>query len=458
MFALPFLSAWLLVGAQEVVPAPTGQEPGPVQDVVATRLRLLDHLSKIERALVLLEGSGGERERRLVDWALSELNGARALARRANFEPQPTEDTPPVPGVDPATDAGAAAVQGGPPAEDGPGAAPPGSDVFPPLPPQLAERVSSGELPSPATLRIPRPSKKVVLEWGTGFTRPLMRDEWHASVPGSSGKHALLSEGVVLSEPLEPLRVERCWLDGSGSTSVRWGIIAHGAKDWTFRRCLFRDIPDEHGLYLKSCWDLSFERCRFENIGSQAIQVVWRDHEAATPGICVDPYGNGRPAVQRVTECVFLEVGQPTGGRPSYALSFFEREPPTTPVFSDVLVERCWLESQRYANQAMDGGPYYSYGAIMVHGRNRVVLDSNVVRYRRPNRAIVQIWNCAEVVLRGGDYSEGLIDIRNCPKVTLAGLTGNAQVQVADGPLYTAPSSGELQVVHRGPVTQDWSR
>lgn len=474
-----WILTWVLLLTQDPTPADepetesaraaaAAEDPG-----LAAHAELLERLAKIEKALVLLGGGGAEREKRLAQWALSELDAARVLVRSPllRFEPPPAE----VPaeanvleeGAQPQAEPGAEAEEPRTPS------AAPGLEAERPtgtarieapdaptnLSKGLRELIESGDLPTPWTLEIPQPSTKKVSQWGEQFRHPVMEDEWHAPVPGTRGRmHALLSEGSVVATRLPPLEARGLWLDGDHprSATIRWGGIAHGAADWTFRECLFKDIHDEHGLYLKSCWDLTFERCRFENIGSQGIQVVWRDHEAKQPELCTDPNGDGKPSQIRISECVFHEVGQESGGRPSYAISLFERQPFTTNIFSDVTIERCWLQSERFANNAMAGGPWYSFGAIMVHGRSTVVLDSNVVRYKKPNRAIVQIWNCGEVIVRGGEYTEGLIDIRNCEKVTIEGVSGGAQVQVGEGKMYTPPISRELEVVYRGPVTKDW--
>jgi len=218
------------------------------------------------------------------------------------------------------------------------------------------------------------------------------------------------------------------------------------------------DVKDEHGCYFNSCWNLVWQGVRFENIGSQGIQVVWRDTEARNADVCLDPYGDGKGAVQRVTGCVFLEVGQPTGGRPSYAASFFERQPAAGRLPVDVVIEKSWFEASKHTNREAPGGPYQSYGAIMVHGRRRVVIDANVVRYLKPNRAVIQVWDCDELVFTNCEVHEGLVDVRNVDKVQIRGNRGGASVRIANGPLNCSPNDRRLKIVHDEAIAVDLSR
>jgi hypothetical protein len=283
-----------------------------------------------------------------------------------------------------------------------------------------------------------------------------MQNQWHSTPQNNQGTHAVLSEGAVATSPLKPLRLRDCWVQGGPRT--RWGFRCYGPKDWTLSNTKIFDIKDEHGCYFNSCWNITWQGVRFENIGSQGIQVVWRDAEARNPDICRDPYGDGTGAVQKVTGCVFLEVGQPTGSRPSYAASFFERQPSTTRIPVDVVIERSWFEASKHANHQAAGGPWHSFGAIMIHGRRRAVIDSNIVRYSKPNRAVIQVWDCDELVLTNSEVLEGLVDIRNVDVIRIHANTGDASVQIADGPLYSPPNDTRLTVIHKGLISANFSR
>ena len=106
----------------------------------------------------------------------------------------------------------------------------------------------------------------------------------------------------------------------------------------------------------------------------------------------------------------------------------------------------------------MGQGLWYSYGAIMVHGRRKIVIDSNIIRYVKPNRAIVQVWDCDELVLTHCDVKEGLVDIRTVGRITIQDNKGGVSVQIAHGPTYTPPHVPELTIIHRGSISKNFSK
>lgn len=234
--------------------------------------------------------------------------------------------------------------------------------------------------------------------------------------------------------------------DRDGQVKTRWGVRAYDVIDWKFVHCEFRSLPDEHGCYLSAPGSVLWSRCRFENIGSQAIQVVYRwqppDAHETTNTALRDLGG-----LQRVEECLFLEIGKPTGGRPSYALSFFEGPR------CEVEIEGCFIQTLGSQHLSDQGMPCASYGAIMVHDRPRVELRDTFVNYRKPDRDVIQIWNVGEVVIEGCEVTEGVIELRNCGKVRVRGNRGGAQLRVGTGPAYTWPLPS---VRHEAPLSQDY--
>ncbi len=259
--------------------------------------------------------------------------------------------------------------------------------------------------------------------------------------------------GAVLVTPTALMKdyvFKDCIIEGApdrdGVIKTRWGVRAYDVIDWKFLHCEFRNIPDEHGCYLSAPGSVLWSRCRFENIGSQAIQVVYRWqppnlHETTNPAL------RDIGGLQHVQECLVLEVGKPSGGRPSYALSFFEGPR------CDVKIERCFIQTLGSQHLSDQGLPCASFGAIMVHDRPRVELFDNFVNYRKPDRDVIQIWNVEEVVIEGCEVTEGLIELRNCGKVRVRGNRGGARLRVGTGPAYTWPMQN---VRHEGPLTQDY--
>jgi hypothetical protein len=204
-----------------------------------------------------------------------------------------------------------------------------------------------------------------------------------------------------------------------GRVTTRWGIRAYDVVDWSFLHCEWRNIPDEHGCYLSAPGSVLWRQCRFEGMGSQAIQVVYRWEPPAAHETS-DPRLRELGGLQHVDQCIFLECGKPTGGRPAYALSFFGGPR------CDVRIERSYIQTLESQHLDYLGQPSSSYGAIMVHDRPRVEILDTYVHYRRPDRPVIQIWNVEEVVIQGCEVVEGTIEIRNCGKVRLIGNTGAA--------------------------------
>lgn len=289
------------------------------------------------------------------------------------------------------------------------------------------------------------------------------------------GSHSILfapgtGNGGVQAAKQAALTFRKNWIKGFERNDIgaftRWGMHAYGPSDWLIEENYIFDVPDEHGFYWKSCYSFTFKRNVFRNIGSQGIQVVWRSHEAINFNDYMNPNGNGVRALAHIEDNVFIEIGQPSGGRPSYAVSLFEVQGGPDAwndvIERDVAIQGNYFESKDFENKASGVDGYFSFGAIMVHGHQDVILDANTIRYSKPNRAVVQLWNCNNVTIRNNEIgdpwnnSSVLIDIRNLRgKLTVEGNIGNAEVQLATGSLYTPPIHNNLQVLYKGPITND---
>lgn len=255
---------------------------------------------------------------------------------------------------------------------------------------------------------------------------------------------------TTFTEPHRDFTFQDCAFEGApgadGVVRTRWGIRAYDVMDWRFLRCEWRNLPDEHGCYLSAPGSVSWQKCRFEGIGSQAIQVVFRT-EGAGAGETSNPGLRTLGGLQHVAESLFLECGKPSGGRPSYAISFFEGPR------ADVRIEGCYLRTLASPHLDPQGVPCSSYGAIMVHGRPRVEILDTYVRYARPDRDVIQIWNADEVLIQDCEIVEGTIELRNCKRVRVTGCTGGARLLVGTGVDYVWPMA---RVRHEGPISQDY--
>jgi len=293
--------------------------------------------------------------------------------------------------------------------------------------------------------------KRVQTEWGTtpkdgpgGTANRVFRGEFHtARAPG----RAIFTTFV---EPHRNFTFQDCVFEGlpgaDGRVRTRWGIRAYDVMDWTFTHCEWRNLPDEHGCYLSAPGDVTWQRCRFSDIGSQAIQVVFRTQGAGAGETSNAGLGNMR-ALHHVAESLFLEVGKPSGGRPSYAISFFEGPR------ANVRVEGCYLRTLESPHLDHEGVPSRSYGAIMVHDRPRVELLDTYVHYARPDRPVIQIWNADEVLIQDCEVVEGVIELRNCKRVRVTGCSGGAKLVVGTGPAYVWPMPS---VRYEGPISEEY--
>lgn len=255
-----------------------------------------------------------------------------------------------------------------------------------------------------------------------------------------------------------------------GAPRSRWGMIAFDVEGWSFVRCTFRDIPDEHGLYLTTLGGLRFERCLFTEIGSQAIQIVSavpgtpRSEQTAHQGDWKAYSDARRDQVHLISECVFLEVGKPSGGRPSYAISAFEG--PRNPL----RVERCVLRTTGSVRVGPSGRENDCYGAVMAHERDRFELVDTYIEYPRGDRDVVQVWHCSDgkpgtpdVVVRGSRViADTLVDVRVAEGDTVViegNLGSTATLRVSTNPPETWPGRpgwDPARVLREGPLSEDW--
>lgn len=315
----------------------------------------------------------------------------------------------------------------------------------PPPPPPRGWTPPSGVWVDPASLLLDRaPLKKVSIPDFSnvgGVHYPAQSNTVYTDIGVSHGGALAIQQGVgpdgILAAKCAPWTGSQLAYDAKPYR--RWCFKAFGPADWLWDRCEINDVGDEHGLYKSGPWACTMNRVRFSEIGSQGVQDTIRDHEMQTPNQANDPNGDGSLSFWKLTDCAFLEVGKPTGGRPSYAASFFERQGASTYVHTGVEITGCYFQSTKYENFASGGVPWGSYGAIMAHGRPEVRIANTRVDYRNPNRAVVQCWgpgkgsrltiaNC-----HFEDPFEGKtvqLDIRGYEFVSILGCEGNFRADI----------------------------
>jgi hypothetical protein len=281
----------------------------------------------------------------------------------------------------------------------------------------------------------------------------------HTHYHGTQGKPLAWTDVVVRGAPAE-----------DGAPRSRWGVIAFDVEGWSFTHCTFRDIPDEHGLYLTTLGGVRFERCLFEAIGSQGIQIVGavpgtpRAEQTAHQADWQVWSDARRGETHLISECAFLEVGKPSGGRPSYAISAFEG--PRNPV----RIERCVLRTTQSLRADGDGVERDCFGAVMAHQRERFELVDSYIEYPRGDRDVVQVWNCSDgvagtpdVVITGSRViADSTVDVRVAEgdTVVVEGNAGStARLRVSTNPPETWPGRpgwDDARVLREGPLAEDY--
>ena len=183
---------------------------------------------------------------------------------------------------------------------------------------------------------------------------------------------------------------------GGGYFDARWGVRGDGAcADWTFKGCRFVGIHSEHGAYLNTAGDVTFEECVFEDIAAQAVQCVWKGRSSVPPDVA----GESFPGVISMRRCAVIDCGQYRGrGRAGFALSFFGGDQDVR--LSGVLVRN------DHTDEAEGWQPS---GALNVDGRPSFVADRLRISYQGMQaRPLMRIMGTPEaVILQGCEIAEG---------------------------------------------------
>lgn len=325
---------------------------------------------------------------------------------------------------------------------------PPPTRPPPPPPPSGGPPPSSGKTVDPDALMTAiaaKPRVNVGSDWGTSLTwksgEPDMANARHYTQNGLAilNHQGVGPNGILATKQPEHVAAN-LELDGLGK--VRWGFMGYGVP-LTWSDSWGHDIKEEHFAYSKTCWDSKLRRIRADRIGSQWVQDVNRVHEMVNPQDIRDPYGNGVPAEFLAEDCALIDVGLPTGARPSYALSLFEPQeiPGEMKIHRNATVRGCHFESWQHPNYQASGGLAYSFGSIMAHCYRKIaILDTRVLQ-AWPDRAPIQIWEFDELWIVGGEmndywYGKELwLDIRGKPgtPVHVVDFGGNWRATVCSG-------------------------
>ena len=192
-----------------------------------------------------------------------------------------------------------------------------------------------------------------------------------------------------------------------------WGFRGHRVQRGNkVSRCTFRDIDIEHGWYDNQAgvgpgvaideetdYSLWFDKCLFEDIGSQGIQRVGyygkRAKETSDPAFDDTP---GLPL--RITNTVFRNVTLPTGGRPANVISL--QEPCRSGLYmADVEIDNT-MQDLSFGGLVVVGFQDQSYARrIVMEGRGAIMLpkgDRPLVSLQYPGDVTISGWHfdCTE--------------------------------------------------------------
>lgn len=358
-----------------------------------------------------------------------------------------------------------------PPPTD-PGTRPPptgGGGATPPPAGPWVDPATLGKLP--ALTPAPTMPPSGVPQWGTELWKyPAIMDAvWISAEAKGSPVIPCLVQGAHQGA----LRWTRFLLYGSpgpdGVNRARWGARWFDVRGFELEDFTIQDVPDEHGLYWNTIGGFRISRGLFLGMGSQALQVCGakpgtaRAHETGLGASWQQVVDVHRWDWQELAECAVLECGLPTGGRPSYALSFFGDVP------NPVRLTRCLVQTTTAWHNDSSGQACDSYGAAMAHNRLRFELLESGLLYAKGDRDTLQLWaigdgdpSTVDVLLRGSQVDGRGVDIRvpnpGACQVAIEGCWGSAQVTVSTAPTYLgAPPPTSSQVLYKGPVAQPWT-
>lgn len=444
--------------AQRPDATPTAQDPASPRQELAQALDRLDAL-----ALALGRSSRDADTLRTVAAMRSELARVRErLERRGDATPPPDRDAPP-PSVDgrvPPPDVGQR-----PPPDD---TRPPPPDTQPPPAGAWVNPSELGHLPQ--LTAAPGYPTAGVATWGQYLSKlPAVLD---AALITAQAKGQPVVPCLVEGAHQGKLRWSRFLLAGApgpdGVNRTRWGARWFDVRGFELSDFVVQDVPDEHGLYWNTLGGFRLSRGLFLAMGSQALQVC-----GAKPGTARQAETGLSPTAwqaevdsrawewQQVVECAALECGQPTGGRPSYALSFFGDVP------NPVRILRCLVQTTSAWHTDTSGKPADCYGAVMAHDRLRFELLESGLLYAAGDRDTLQLWGIGDgdpttvdVYLRGSQIDGRGVDVRvaspDACQIVVDGCWGTASITVSTAP-HDAKPPHPSTVLYKGPISQAWS-
>jgi hypothetical protein len=104
-------------------------------------------------------------------------------------------------------------------------------------------------------------------------------------------------------------------------SDMKWGMRRYNLGDATVTDCDFTGIPKEHGIYDSLAGHGLYRGCTFLDLGSQAIQLAYRDQPYQQYGADNMPLTGTQ--VIGIEDCHAVDCGN-GGSRPSFAFTLFD--------------------------------------------------------------------------------------------------------------------------------------
>ena len=217
-----------------------------------------------------------------------------------------------------------------------------------------------------------------------------------------------------------------------------------------------REVLDEHGVYwnlaggfIKGENALVISHTFFENIGSQAVQLVQRTHEQGFD-FSADAI-KAAPVI--ISDSLMRNVGSGWGGnnRASYAISAFGRQVQTPDgkttlstdsIEQDFYIRRVMLDNSMQTQPLGKNGAT-SHGALYVGPRPRAFIDGLIALMGKTDRPVARFEGVEDVHMDGcfihAEGGQAKIEFENCGRIHVQGCHGNVD-------LYLKNSVGSVKV------------
>jgi hypothetical protein len=192
-----------------------------------------------------------------------------------------------------------------------------------------------------------------------------------------------------------------------------------------FLNCRFSNVLTEHAIYhniagyngIVDITTPSFvvDGCLFEDIGSQAIQLVQRAMEQGIDCAALGDCTHGGPIIIRNT--LFRNIGWNLGGnaRASYALSLFDCT--NEAYISNITVDNSLQRESR--------------GALLLQNSVNAVVENSSFILGNNDRPIIECANVQKLTIQNCHFESlgnNALNIHGCGQVDIVNCTGNAAI------------------------------